>query len=163
NIAYFAALKALATPALLNPSYAAMQFPALLREVSPRAVVCVPATQATVARLAGDSGASVVCLGRDFTLSALVAETATPVGWPAMPTDPGALLFSGGTTGVPKAIESTHDRLVAAVDQMQYIWPTRTGGEVFLPAAPFSHVYGLLQGVLVPVSACGESVMPERS
>jgi long-chain acyl-CoA synthetase len=162
NIAYFAALKALATPALLNPSYPEMQLSGLLRSVGPRAVVCMPVTQTTVARVARDLGASVVCLGQDITVSGLVAEAALPVGWTAMPTDPGALVFSGGTTGVPKAIEYTHDRLVAAVHRMQYIWPTRAGCEVFLPIAPFTHVYGFLQGVLVPLSARGESVIPER-
>ena len=34
--------------------------------------------------------------------------------------------------------------------------------EVFLPIAPFSHIYGLLTGVLLPVSVRGETVIPER-
>jgi long-chain acyl-CoA synthetase len=42
------------------------------------------------------------------------------------------------------------------------MWPTRTDGEVFLPIAPFSHIYGFVQGVLVPLSARGETVIPER-
>jgi acyl-CoA synthetase (AMP-forming)/AMP-acid ligase II len=45
---------------------------------------------------------------------------------------------------------------------MKHFWPTHSVGDVFLPVAPFTHVYGLLQGVLVPLSACGESVIPER-
>jgi long-chain acyl-CoA synthetase len=42
------------------------------------------------------------------------------------------------------------------------MWPTRTDGEVFLPIAPFSHIYGFVQGVLVPLSARGETLIPER-
>ena len=50
-IAYFAALKALAAPALLNPLYPSVQLSPLLREASPRAAVCAPATRDTVAGL----------------------------------------------------------------------------------------------------------------
>jgi long-chain acyl-CoA synthetase len=45
---------------------------------------------------------------------------------------------------------------------MEYCWPTRTSGEVWLPIAPFTHIYGFLQGVLGPVSARADAVIPER-
>ena len=44
---------------------------------------------------------------------------------------------------------------------MEYIWPPRHD-DVFLPIAPFTHIYCFLQGVLAPLSACGETVIPER-
>jgi long-chain acyl-CoA synthetase len=105
----------------------------------------------------------VVCLGQDITVPELVAETEPSVGRrAATPADPAALLFSGGTTGLPKAVEHTHDRLVTAVRCIECIWPTQSDREVFLPIAPFTHIYGFLQGVLVPLSARGETVIPER-
>jgi long-chain acyl-CoA synthetase len=163
NIAYFAALKALAAPALLNPLYPAVQLSPLLREATARAVLCAPATRDMVAGLGGDLGIpGVVCLGQDITVPELIAEAEPPVGLrDATPADPGVLLFSGGTTGLPKAVEHTHGRLVTAVRSMEYIWPTRRD-DVFLPIAPFTYVYGFLQGVLVPLSAGGETVIPER-
>jgi long-chain acyl-CoA synthetase len=42
------------------------------------------------------------------------------------------------------------------------MWPPQTNREVFLPIAPFTHIYGFMEGVLVPVSAQGETVIPER-
>src|SRR5258708_3307207 len=164
HIAYFAALKTLAAPALLNPLYPAAQLSPLLREATARTILCAPATRDMVAGLAGDLGIpGVVCLGQDITVPQLVAEAKAAVGLEtASPADPAALLFSGGTTGLPKAVEHTHGRLVAAVRGMESIWPTRGIGEVFLPIAPFTHIYGFLQGVLVPVSARGETVIPER-
>jgi long-chain acyl-CoA synthetase len=164
RVAYFAALKALAAPALLNPLYPAPQLEPLLREASPRAILCAPATREIVAGLAPDLGVPrVICLGQDVTVAALAAEPEGAAGpREATPEDVGALLFSGGTTGLSKAVEHTHERLVAATRCMEYSWPTRAGGEVFLPIAPFTHVYGFLQGVLVPVSARGETVIPER-
>jgi long-chain acyl-CoA synthetase len=36
--------------------------------------------------------------------------------------------FTGGTTGLPKVVEHTHGRVVAAVRSAEYVWPTRIGG-----------------------------------
>jgi long-chain acyl-CoA synthetase len=106
---------------------------------------------------------AVVSLGQDATVPDLVAEPELPVGLrTATPADLGALFFSGGTTGLPKAVEHTHGRLILALRGIEYIWPTRTDGEVFLAIVPFTHLYGFLLGVLVPVSARGETVIPER-
>ena len=164
HIGYFAALKALAVPALLNPLYPAVQLSPLLREASPRAVLCAPATRDMVVGLADDLGIpGVVCLGQEIPIRELVPQAEAPLGLrTASPTDPAALLFSGGTTGFPKAVEHTHGRLATAVRCIQHMWPTRAGEEVFLPIAPFTHIYGFLQGVLVPLSARGETVIPER-
>src|SRR5258707_786317 len=136
-VAYFAALKALAAPALLNPLYPAAQLAPLLRETSPRVVLCAPATKDMVAGLARDlSIPGVICLGQDVTVQELARMAAAPVGLrTAVPADPGVLLFSGGTTGLPKAVEHTHTRLVAAVRYMEAIWPTRNDSDVFLPIA----------------------------
>jgi len=164
RVAYFAALQALTAPALLNPLYPAPQLEPLLREVSPRAVICTPAARETVLGLADPLGIpAVICLEGDLSVERLAAEHEGPLERPApRPEDIGALLFSGGTTGVPKAVEHTHARLVIAVRCVEYNWPTRMSGEVWLPIAPFTHVYGFLQGVLSPVSARAEVVIPER-
>jgi long-chain acyl-CoA synthetase len=164
QIAYFAALKALAAPALLTPLYPAAQLAPLLRQAAPRAVICAPATRDLISGLARDLGISgVICLGQDVTVRDLVAEPEVPVSLrTATPLDPAALLFSGGTTGLPKAVEYTHGSLILALRGMEYIWPPRTDGEVFLAIVPFTHMYGFLMGVLVPVSARGETVIPER-
>jgi len=164
QIAYFAALKALTGPALLNPLYPAAQLGPLLRDAAPRAVLCAPATGDIATRLAYELGIpNVICLGRDVVVRDLVAEPTKPVSLrTATATDLGALFFSGGTTGIPKAVEHTHGRLVFAVRSMEHIFPKRTDEEVFLPIAPFTHIYGFLTGVLLPLSACGETVIPER-
>jgi long-chain acyl-CoA synthetase len=165
RVAYFAALEARAAPALLNPLYPGPQLEPLLRDAAPRAVVCAPATRDVVARLARGLGiAEVLCFGEDATVAGLAAEPEPPHGErrEPVPADVAALLFSGGTTGTPKAVEHTHERLVVATRCMEYSWPTRASGEVWLPVAPFTHIYGFLQGVLGPVSARATAVIPER-
>ena len=165
QVAYFAALRARTAPALLNPVYPAPQLEKLLAEVAPRAVLCAPATRAAVTALAATLGIpEVICLGEEVTLADLLAAPAAPASLPPVPApgDIAAILFSGGTTGLSKAVLHAHGRLVAATRCMDYSWPTRTEGEVFLPVAPFTHIYGFVQGVLHPVAARGESVIPER-
>jgi long-chain acyl-CoA synthetase len=163
-IAYFAALKVLAIPALLNPQYPAAQLAPLLREATARAVICAPATRDMVTGLAGDLGIpGVVCLGDDVMVPELVTEAGAALGLrAATPSDSAALLFSGGTTGLPKIVEHTHGRLATGVHCIEHAWPMRGEGEVFLPIAPFTHIYGFATGVLVPLSVRGEIVIPER-
>lgn len=164
HLAFFAALKALTPAALLNPIYPAPQLEPLLRDVSPRAVICTPATQEIVDTLAARLGIpAVICLGAELTVAGLAAEPEAPLDRRAAePGDVAVLMFSGGTTGLPKAVEHTHQRLVIAVRCVEYNWPTRAQGEVWLPIAPFTHIYGILQGVLAPISARAEVVIPER-
>jgi len=163
-VAYFAAAKALAIPALVNPRYPAAQIEPLLRDVAASAVICAPETREQALAVARALGIpAVICIGEDVTLDRLAAEPDTLLGRPEpRPGDIGALMFSGGTTGVPKAVEHTHERLMIAVACVEWKWPTRTHGEVWLPIAPFPHIYGFLQGVLCPVYARAEVIIPER-
>ena len=164
HIAYFATLKALAAPGLLNPLYPAVQLAPLLRDTAPRAILCVPANRDMIAELARELGIpGVICMGQDVTMRDLVAQPERPVGLrDARPDDPAALLFSGGTTGIPKAVEHTHRGLAFSVRSMAHIFAPRTEGDVFLAIAPYSHVYGLLAGVLLPLYGLGETVIPGR-
>lgn len=164
RVAYLAALKARAAPALLNPLYPASQLGPLLRVAGARAVICAPTTRALVLELAAALGiAEVICLGHDVGIADLIAEPEAPLGvGEAHPDDVAALMFTGGTTGLSKGVEHTHARLVQAVRRMEWAWPTRTRDEVWLPIAPFTHIYGFLQGVLGPAFARAETVIPER-
>jgi long-chain acyl-CoA synthetase len=164
HVAYFAALKVLATPALLNPLYPVTELAPLMRDAAPRAIICGPPTHEMMTGLARNlGGPNVLCLGQDITIQDLVAEPEASVGLrTATPADPAVLLFSGGTTGLPKAIEHTHKNLAFAVREAEYMWQLGTDREVFLPIVPFSHMYGFETGVLLPVSVRGETVIPER-
>ena len=75
--------------------------------------------------------------------------------------DTGAILFSGGTTGVPKQVAHSNDALLRKIERMEWGWPT-TDHETWLPVAPFTHVYGFLMGVLNPVLRGGTLVIPPR-
>ncbi|MCQ4160030.1 AMP-binding protein [Roseomonas sp. GC11] len=164
-LGYLAALRALTPPALLNPLYPAPQLEPLLREVTPRVILCTAATRPLVEMLAARLGEpAILCLEEGaLTATALAAEPPAP--WARRPVEQGdiaALMLTGGTTGLPKAVEHSHGRLAAALRRFEYNWPTRRDDEIWLPIAPFTHIYGFLQGVLAPLSARAEIIIPER-
>ncbi|MGQ0535220.1 MAG: alpha/beta fold hydrolase [Methanobacteriota archaeon] len=60
------------------------------------------------------------------------------------PEDPAVLIYTGGTTDVPKGVLLSHQNLVANVVQVRYWIPdARDGKETVLGVLPFSHSYGL--------------------
>ncbi len=73
---------------------------------------------------------------------------------------PSTYFFSGGTTGIPKRILYSHQQILAAGARMQCGWPLHDG-EIFLPIAPFSHIYGYLAGVCLPLQCGGGSIVPD--
>jgi long-chain acyl-CoA synthetase len=60
------------------------------------------------------------------------------------PEDTGVLMYTGGTTGIPKGAQLTHRNLVAnALQTKAWMADIREGGEVVLTALPLFHSYGM--------------------
>ncbi len=77
------------------------------------------------------------------------------------PDDPSDILFTSGTTGVPKGVVMTHGRtLHVATD-----WVAMTGlraGDTYLMVNPYFHMFGLKAGILASVAA-GATMLPEAT
>ncbi|MDH7488925.1 MAG: long-chain fatty acid--CoA ligase [Anaerolineae bacterium] len=73
----------------------------------------------------------------------LRAAPAKPQPVPITPQDTACLLYTGGTTGVPKAAELSHRNLVANAVQCAVWCSGRRGQEKFLAALPLFHSYGM--------------------
>ncbi|MBC7225138.1 MAG: AMP-binding protein, partial [Anaerolineae bacterium] len=60
------------------------------------------------------------------------------------PEDTAVLMYTGGTTGVPKGAQLTHRNMVAnALQTKAWMADIREGGEVVLTALPLFHSYGM--------------------
>jgi acyl-CoA synthetase (AMP-forming)/AMP-acid ligase II len=73
--------------------------------------------------------------------------------------DPSDILFTSGTTGLPKGVVMTHGRtLCVATD-----WVRMTGlrhGDRYLMVNPYFHMFGLKAGILASLAA-GATMLPE--
>jgi long-chain acyl-CoA synthetase len=76
------------------------------------------------------------------------------------PSDTAVLLYTGGTTGVPKAAEITHRNLVANTLQCDaWITGTQEGKEVTLTALPLYHSYAMTTCMNLSVYKAGAMVL----
>ncbi len=165
-VAVLAVLCAGARVAPVNPFFTVPELNVVLREVDARVVICSPDASRKVGPLAavwridtlltlGGGGADALDLrawahgqGLDWT------QAAEP-----LPEHPAVLIFTGGTTGEPKAVEHSHRSLMVSVLQHCSVWRVALGAERFLSAAPIFHIWGLFYATFVPLYAGGTLVI----
>lgn len=150
--AYFAVLRVGGKPALVNINTPPAAFDTLVFDLAPELVIASAPIPGFTTRSLTD--ADVIALAQSPT-----ADRAAP--YDIEPDDICATLFTGGTTGLPKRINHSHQMVVDAVDRMEWGWPTAEG-EIWLPVAPFTHIYGYLMGVTNPLLKAGTLVLPPR-
>jgi len=80
---------------------------------------------------------------------------------PARPADVALVLFTSGSTGIPKAVLHTHRGLSFKAALMARVHRLGPADAVLVPA-PMAHISGLLNGVLVPGAAGMRSVLVRR-
>ncbi len=66
--------------------------------------------------------------------------------------DVAIFLYTGGTTGVPKAVMSTHLNLVANAYQVLEWLPEKNPDDVFIGVLPYFHSYGMTTSLNAPIA-----------
>jgi malonyl-CoA/methylmalonyl-CoA synthetase len=134
----------------LNMAYKPAELEYFLTNAEPAAVVCDPKNEATIRPLAKQAGAQVF-----LTLDAEGGGSLSDLARKASPEfetvprerdDLAALLYSSGTTGVPKGIMLTHWNLLSNTEALVSAWGF-SANDRLLHALPIFHVHGLFVAI----------------
>jgi cyclohexanecarboxylate-CoA ligase len=135
---------AVAAPVL--HSFGAADVEAALGQIEPTLVLeLAPETISNPAALVGAVGGAPVAAG----------------ACPGRPSDVALVLFTSGSTGIPKAVLHTQRGLSWKATLMARVHGLGSSDAVLMPA-PMAHISGLLNGVLVPGAAGMRSVPVRR-
>jgi len=150
-IAYFAVLFAGGKPALINHGHPAPTIAKLLGSLDAAVVLSDHEQGKGTTRLLNDDLLGV--LVKPVDMNGLID--------PSTSEDIAAIMYSGGTTGLPKQVPHSNASIIATMERGDWGWRTRAD-EVWLPVAPFTHIYGFLMGLTNPIMQSGTTVIPER-
>jgi malonyl-CoA/methylmalonyl-CoA synthetase len=134
----------------LNMAYTANELEYFLNNAEPAVVVCDPKNDTAIKQIADAAGTRhVFTLDGDGEGSLMSQADSAPAGFDTAPRaadDLAALLYSSGTTGVPKGIMLTHANLLRNTEALVEAWGF-TDGDRLLHALPIFHVHGLFVAI----------------
>lgn len=154
---FFGTLMSGARAVMLNPILAEPELEQMIIDTGLKTLITTPGNWERCSEVAIGSGVTLAIItgdAEDLAGGARVLgfeEAAVAEGSPDLeevdPTrDVAVLIYTGGTTGIPKAVELTHYALVANALQMA-AWVSIRPGRVGLAAIPIYHSFGLSTGL----------------
>lgn len=134
----------------LNPDYKKAELEYFLGDAEPVVVVCDPDNLEVISPIAASAGTKfILTLGADGNGSLVDNSENTTSDFLTVtrrPDELAALLYSSGTTGVPKGIMLTHANLLRNTESLVSAWGF-TDSDRLLHALPVFHVHGLFVAI----------------
>ncbi|RLC80431.1 MAG: long-chain fatty acid--CoA ligase [Chloroflexi bacterium] len=84
--------------------------------------------------------------------SVLQSTAAQPAPVKIEPEEVATLIYTGGTTGVPKGAQLTHHNLVSNATLLNVWSKSKEAEDVMIACMPYFHVYGLTAGMNTPIA-----------
>jgi long-chain acyl-CoA synthetase len=156
-VAIMAAVAAHAQVSPVNPFFTEHELEPILRIADPRVLLCDATTIGKGRALASRIGIRhIVLVGPGgWTLERWTQRSELKLAERHLPesSDLALLIFTGGTTGVPKGVDHTHAGLTYSMVLHCSVWPVEFGRERFLTVTPMFHIWGLGYAAWVPMYA----------
>lgn len=166
DAAVLAVMATRAQVATVNPFLTPSELTKALADVDAKLVISDQNAAQKAAGVAKEFGiAETLVLGPGgTTLDAWTRDASLALDRKRLPRlgDLALLIFTGGSTGIPKGVNHTHRGLLAGVLQHVQVWPGETGREIFLNVAPMFHIWGLAYTTWVPIYLHSTLVMVPR-
>ncbi|HUQ50857.1 MAG TPA: AMP-binding protein, partial [Gammaproteobacteria bacterium] len=166
DVALHAVMATGAQVAPINPFLTPSELKKQLGDVQACAVIGDKASEEKASQVAAlfDIPTQLTLGAGGITLEAWKADKSLALDRARLPKadDFALLIFTGGSTGVPKGVNHTHRALLYSVLQHVTVWPCKFGQERFLNVAPMFHIWGLGYSTFVPIYAQSTLVMVPR-
>lgn len=166
DVALMAAMAAGAQVAPINPFLTPHELSKQLVDVDACAIISDASTAQKAAAVAKEFHIPIeIVLGEGgITLDTWTNDASLALDRNALPKldDLALLIFTGGSTGIPKGVNHTHRGLLWGVLQHVTVWPGTYGKERFLNVAPMFHIWGLGYAAWVPIFMQSTLVMIPR-
>lgn len=166
DVALMAVMAAGAQVSPLNPFFKEAELAKVIPIVDATVILCDAGTREKAEAIAREHGIEhVMTLGPGGqTIDAWIEDNALDCAPPQMPaaTDLALLIFTGGSTGIPKGVDHAHKGLMWSFYQHASVWPLNFGEEVILNVAPMFHIWGLGYSTWMPIYSQSTLVMVPR-
>ena len=166
DVALMAVMAAGAQVAPINPFFKEAELAKVIPVAQAKVLICDASTSEKAHAVAAQHGIeTVMTLGPGGqTIDAWIGQATLEFAPSSMPAaaDLALLIFTGGSTGIPKGVDHTHEGLMWSLYQHASVWPLEFGNEVFLNVAPMFHIWGLAYSTWIPIYSQSTLVMVPR-
>jgi long-chain acyl-CoA synthetase len=140
---YFGALKAGAVAVTLSHLLSSRELDMLLAHSKPKVLFTAAERLSDLRAGQADTGMeTIVCQGGDLDFDQLITKGPAPISaMERQAGDTACILYTGGTTGVPKGVLLSHENVMTAAHNVSY-YERSTPADRALCFLPFNHVFG---------------------